>query len=72
MITSVLVLLAAEALAFRSWPLAGWLLAFFVANAIYFPLVEEKGLARRFGEDYARYRSNVPRWWPRLTPWRGP
>jgi protein-S-isoprenylcysteine O-methyltransferase Ste14 len=32
-------------------------------------LYEEPTLARRFGEDYARYRAAVPGWWPRLTPW---
>jgi protein-S-isoprenylcysteine O-methyltransferase Ste14 len=62
MITSVLAMLAAEALVFRS----------FAANAIYFPLSEEPGLARRFGADYALYKANVPRWLPRLTPWRQP
>lgn len=70
MISSVLAMLAAEALMFQSWPLAAWLAVFFGANAIYFPLSEEPGLARRFGEDYARYKANVPRWLPRLTPWQ--
>lgn len=41
MITSVLFLLAAEALFLASWVLAGWLLVVFLANAVYFPLVEE-------------------------------
>ncbi len=71
-ITSVLAMLAAEALLFLSWPLAAWLAVFFTANAIYFPLSEEPGLARRFGEDYTRYKANVPRWLPRLRPWRQP
>jgi protein-S-isoprenylcysteine O-methyltransferase Ste14 len=69
MITSVLAMIAAEALVLRAWPLAGWMAVFFVANAVYFPLVEEKGLERRFGDDYRRYKANVPRWIPRLTPW---
>ncbi len=72
MITSVLAMLAAEAVAFQSWPLAAWLAVFFTANAIYFPRSEEPGLARRFGEDYARYKANVPRWLPRPRPWRQP
>ncbi|MFQ5971774.1 MAG: methyltransferase family protein [Alphaproteobacteria bacterium] len=72
MITSVMAILAAEALLFRSWPVAAWLLAFLVVNAVYLPLFEERDLQRRFGEDYKLYRSNVPRWWPRLTPWRQP
>jgi protein-S-isoprenylcysteine O-methyltransferase Ste14 len=32
---------------------------------------EEPDLARRFGDDYARYRAAVPGWWPRLRPWTG-
>lgn len=70
MISGVLFLLAAEALVFNSWPLLGWLVMFFLANAIYFPLSEEKDLERRFGEDYRRYKANVPRWIPRLRPWQ--
>jgi len=72
MITSVLVMLAAEALIFRSWPLAGWLLFAFSANAVYFPLVEERGLKKRFGDAYLQYKRHVPRWLPRLGPWTPP
>ena len=72
MITSVLLLLAAEALFFASWALAAWLLVAFVANAVYFPLVEEKALERRFGDQYRVYKANVPRWIPRIHPWRQP
>lgn len=31
---------------------------------------EEPTLARKFGAEYQVYRENVPRWVPRLTPWR--
>lgn len=43
-----------------------------IANAVYIPLVEEPGLAQRFGEDYRIYRQYVPRWIPRMTPWDQP
>jgi protein-S-isoprenylcysteine O-methyltransferase Ste14 len=33
------------------------------------PLSEEPGLEKRFGDDYRRYKANVPRWIPRLRPW---
>ena len=72
MISGVLFMLAAEALAFGSWPLAGWWMFFFAANSVYFPLVEEKGLEARFGEPYRVYKANVPRWLPRLRPWTPP
>ncbi|MBT5920444.1 MAG: isoprenylcysteine carboxylmethyltransferase family protein, partial [Alphaproteobacteria bacterium] len=35
-------------------------------------LSEEPGLEKRFGETYVRYKENVPRWIPRLTPWQPP
>lgn len=31
---------------------------------------EEPALARKFGTEYQAYRDPVPRWLPRLTPWR--
>jgi protein-S-isoprenylcysteine O-methyltransferase Ste14 len=42
---------------------------FVLANLIYIPLVEEPGLAARFGAEYEQYREAVPRWIPRRTPW---
>ena len=58
-----------------SSPLFVWFLVVFGVNAVYIPLVEERGLRTRFGEEYTNYRRNVPRWIPRLRPWtpmRGP
>ena len=69
MITGVLLMLLAEAMLFQSWPIAIWMLVFFLGNTIYFPLVEEKGLEERFGNDYRVYKTHVPRWVPRLRPW---
>src|SRR3954466_7177036 len=31
---------------------------------------EEPALVHRFGTEYEDFRANVPRWIPRLTPWR--
>ena len=31
---------------------------------------EEPTLAATYGEQYARYRANVRRWLPRLSPWQ--
>jgi protein-S-isoprenylcysteine O-methyltransferase Ste14 len=70
MISGVGTILAGEALLFGSWGLGVLLAIFVAANAIYFPLVEEPGLSRRFGSDYEEYRRHVPRWMPRLRPWR--
>jgi protein-S-isoprenylcysteine O-methyltransferase Ste14 len=68
MISGVLFVLLGEALLFRSAGILAWWALFFLANAIYLPLSEEPGLERRFGEEYRRYRREVPRWIPRLTP----
>ena len=68
-ITSVLVMLAGESLLFGSGPLAGWMEVFSLICWIGFVRVEEPQLEQRFGEDYRRYKANVPRWVPRATPW---
>jgi protein-S-isoprenylcysteine O-methyltransferase Ste14 len=69
MISGVILVLCAEAILFGSLPIAVWLCLFVLANSLYIPLVEEKGLSRRFGADYESYRRNVPRWLPRLSAW---
>jgi protein-S-isoprenylcysteine O-methyltransferase Ste14 len=66
MITGVGTILAGEALFFRSWGMAIELAIFVAVNAIYFPLVEEPGLRKRFGADYEEYCARVPRWLPRV------
>ena len=66
MISGVLCVLLGEALVFGSLALLAWWAFVFAINAVYFPLVEEPGLQRRFGADYEAYRAAVPRWLPRL------
>jgi protein-S-isoprenylcysteine O-methyltransferase Ste14 len=68
MITGVASILVGEALFFRSWGIAIELAVFVAVNAVYFPLVEEPGLRRRFGAQYDEYRARVPRWLPRVRP----
>ena len=70
MITGVLTVLLGEASSLGSPSILAWAAAFFAANAIWFPLVEEPGLVGRFGADYEEYRRAVPRWVPRRAPWR--
>jgi protein-S-isoprenylcysteine O-methyltransferase Ste14 len=66
MITGVGAILAGQALLLRSWGIAVELAVFGLVNAIYFPLVEEPALLRRFGAEYEEYCSRVPRWLPRV------
>lgn len=69
MITAVLAILAGEAVILGSAAIGVWAAAFFLMNAVYFPLSEEPGLEARFGADYEQYKQNVPRWIPRVHPW---
>jgi protein-S-isoprenylcysteine O-methyltransferase Ste14 len=66
MITAVSLMLVGEAVLWASRPLAIWALSFLLFNHLYFMLVEEPGLERRFGESYRTYKARVPRWIPRL------
>ena len=70
MISGVAFVLAGEALALGSKALLVWFAGFVAVNAVYIPLVEEPGLRGRFGDDYAAYSANVPRWLPRLRAWK--
>lgn len=72
MISGVAGIVLSEALLAGSWLLAAWFGVFVLANALWIPLWEEPGLERRFGEPYRLYKSQVPRWMPRLTPWAAP
>src|SRR5262245_40726232 len=43
---------------------------FWLALHVFVVLYEEPTLTRTFGIEYEAYQANVPRWIPRLTPWR--
>lgn len=66
MITAVIAMLAGETLYVGSRVLLGWVITFFLINSVYFVLLEEPGLERRFGAAYVRYTRAVPRWLPRI------
>jgi len=70
MISGVIFILFAEALLLRSPPHAAWAAIFVAINATFIPLLEEPQLEQRFGDGYRRYREHVPRFMPRLRPWR--
>jgi protein-S-isoprenylcysteine O-methyltransferase Ste14 len=70
MMSGALLTLLGEALLSACLPLLCWLAVAGVVYAVYIPLSEEPGLARRFGDDYMEYKKNVPRWVPRRKPWQ--
>lgn len=61
MISGVMFVLLGEAILAGSLPLFVWFVIFVIGNAIYIPLSEEPGLAKRFGDDYLEYKRNVSR-----------
>ena len=40
-----------------------------LGTTLFVALYEEPTLGKMFGEDYAEYRRNVPRWIPRMRAW---
>ncbi len=69
MILGVITVLVGKSLALASMPIFVWAVLVFVINTVYFIFSEEPGLEKRFGEEYRKYKRNVPRWLPRLNPW---
>jgi len=70
MIMGVLTVLIGESVAILSSGIAEWALLFFIINNIYFVLYEEPVLEKRFGDEYLEYKRNVPRWMPRVKPFK--
>jgi protein-S-isoprenylcysteine O-methyltransferase Ste14 len=70
MILGVISIEVGEAILFASYGMVLLAALFFVINTVYFILSEEPGLEKRFGAEYVEYKKNVPRWIPRLKPWR--
>jgi protein-S-isoprenylcysteine O-methyltransferase Ste14 len=69
MITGVFCILLGEAAFFQSRPLLIWFGIFVLVNITFIPLLEERDLESRFGDEYLLYKKNVPRWIPRRKPW---
>ena len=67
---AVVAVIVGQALLFGDWRLIWYgallWLVFHVAVVMY----EEPTLKETFGTEYESFRANVPRWIPRLTPWR--
>ena len=68
MIGGALLVLLGEAAVFGSAAILVWFFLFFIISDIYFNLVEEPALEKKFGENYRRYKEKVPKWLPRIKP----
>lgn len=69
MYVGVMAVLAGEAWFFGNRSLAIEAVVVCLGVNLFVRLYEEPTLARRYPEEYQRYKCHVPRWLPRLTPW---
>jgi len=69
MISGIFFMLLGEACVLHSVNIFLWAALVFIINTIYFIFVEEVALQKRFGEEYARYKSAVPMWIPKTKPY---
>ena len=71
MYVAVVAIIAGQALVFWHWGLLVYGLGVIAAVHAFVVAYEEPALRRAFPAAYANYAANVPRWRPRLAPWRG-
>jgi protein-S-isoprenylcysteine O-methyltransferase Ste14 len=70
MYVAVVALILGQAALFADLRLAPYAIAAWLAFHLFVLIYEEPTLRRAFPEDYAAYTAAVPRWRPRLRPWR--
>ncbi len=71
MYVGVMAVLAGEALLFWNRGIVIEAISVCVGSNLFVLFYEEPTLVRSYPEEYPRYKSHVPRWVPRLTPWNG-
>ena len=59
-----------QALLFGDWDLLWYGAGLWLFFYVWVLMIEEPTLKETFGTEYESFRTNVPRWIPRLTPWR--
>jgi len=71
MYVAVVAIVLGQALYFGNIRLLAYGLLAWLATHLFVLLYEEPTLHKSFAAEYEAYRAHVPRWIPRLTPWRG-
>ncbi len=66
----MLALIAGQAILFCSRGLALYLAAVALLFPLFVTAYEEPKLRRTYGSSYEEFCRNVPRWIPRMTPWK--
>ena len=67
---AVVALIVGQALLFGDWNLLWYGALLWLFFHVHVVMFEEPTLKQTFGMEYESFRTNVPRWIPRLTPWR--
>ena len=67
---AILAIVFGQALLLGNFNLVIYGTVFWLACHLFVILYEEPTLRRRFGAEYEDFSAAVPRWLPRLTPWR--
>ena len=71
MYVAVVSAILGQALLFGDWRLVEYGGSVWLLAHLFVWLYEEPTLRSSFGAEYDTFVANVPRWIPRLTPWRG-
>jgi protein-S-isoprenylcysteine O-methyltransferase Ste14 len=69
---AVVAVILGQALLFGDWRLLWYGALLWLFFHVWVVMIEEPTLKQTFGTEYESFRTNVPRWIPRLTPWRAP
>jgi protein-S-isoprenylcysteine O-methyltransferase Ste14 len=69
MYVGVLTTLSGETVLFEKVQIVEYTLVVGLLIYLFVLFYEEPTLLRRYPDDFPRYKRNVPRWLPRLTPW---
>ena len=67
---AVVAVILGQAILFGDWRLMTYGVFMWLAFHAFVLTYEEPVLAQSFGAQYEDFRANVPRWIPRLSPWR--
>ena len=70
MYVAVLALVLGQVLLFASRGLFAYLVVIGIAMVSFVHIYEEPTLREAYGPAYDEFCENVPRWLPRVTPWR--
>jgi protein-S-isoprenylcysteine O-methyltransferase Ste14 len=69
---AVVAIILGQAMLFGDWRLLWYAALLWLFFHVFVLVYEEPTLEQTFGAQYEDFRANVPRWVPRLTPWRVP